>query len=130
MADWETLRAYIKNTYNVADESDGFMKLIFKFDDLRSQMVFVSRSGEVAGSEWAEIGTVVGTEEHLSAKDAMRRNTEMKCGALGMLDDGKILFFHRFPLKDLQTDEFEGPFHLVITYGDVLEKELTGRDAF
>lgn len=127
MTDWAGLAQYIRSKYKVAEESDGFMALLFATADGRSQAVFVTRSGEFMGTEWADISTVVATRDEVDPEQVLRRNAVLKCGALSLLDDGKVLFFHRFPLRDWEPAEFEIPLSVVVNYGDQLEQELGGR---
>ncbi|MEA2492125.1 MAG: hypothetical protein QOJ29_36 [Thermoleophilaceae bacterium] len=129
MATWETLRSYIKSNYIVSKDELTILSLQFDVGGNRSQVVVVAK--EMLGNyEWAQIGTPVGTEADLNPRDALVRNWGFTVGALAMMDDGTLWFRHSLPLKDLDIDEFEVPFHLVVNFGDKLEQEITGGDRF
>lgn len=129
MATWETLRNHIKSNYKVSKDELTILSLEFNVGGGRTQVVVVAK--EMLGDyEWAQIGTPVCTEADLNPRDALLRNWGFVVGALAMMDNGTIWFRHSLPLKDLDVDEFEVPFHLIVTFGDALEQELTGADKF
>ena len=125
MATWEGLRSYIKSNYVVGVEEPEIMGLDFSLDEGRSQKVVV-RKLQLGTDEWVEISTPVCQESEIPARDALLKNGQMVVGALAMMDDGMIYFRHSLPLKDLDIDEFEVPFHLAVSFGDQLEREIVG----
>ena len=127
MADWNDLCAYVRSNYKITSEKEGFINLLFETDDLRSQRVFITKSGSIQDSEWADIVTVVGKTSDLDPAQALVRNWNMKIGFFAHLDDS-LCFVHRFPLLDLQSSELDAPLRLVARFGDQLEKEFTGKD--
>lgn len=129
MATWETLRNHIKSNYNVSKDELTILSLQFDVGGGRTQVVVVAKS-MLGDYEWAQIGTPVCTEADLNPRDALLRNWDFVVGALVMMDNGTVWFRHSLPLKDLDVDEFEVPFHLVVQFGDRLEQELTGADKF
>jgi hypothetical protein len=137
MATWEALRNYIRANYKLVSDDGTTVVLNFELDDGRHQSVLVTRSGEIAGSEWAEIQTAVGHESRvrLDARGLLQKSAEMVVGglALSTASDGSasvVMLRHSFPLADLDPSEFEGPLQVVVLYGDQLERELTGTDTF
>ena len=127
MADWNGLVAHIKSKYKIKAEGEGWVNLLFETSDLRTQLVQVVRGGEWLGTDWADIRTIVGDASSLSPNEALERNITLKCGFFGVID-GHLWLLHRFPLADLDINEFEVPLEIIVNYGDVLEKELTGKD--
>jgi hypothetical protein len=127
MADWDSLRNYIKANYKIAEDSLDSVKLIFDLDGNRSQAVIVNRVGDTG---WASISTAVCEADKLDARAALLRNSQMIIGALAMIENGPIIFRHSFPLENLDINEFEGPLRTAVMYGDRLELELTGEDKF
>ena len=125
MATWDGLRSYIKSNYVVSAEEPGTLGLDFAFDDGRSQKVIVSKL-MLGDAEWVEIATPICQESELAPRDAMLRNGQMIVGGLAMDSDGMVYFRHSLPLKDLDLDEFEVPFHLAVGFGDQLEQEIVG----
>jgi hypothetical protein len=129
MATWETLRNHIKSNYNVSKDELTILSLQFDVGGGRTQVVVVAQA-MLGDYEWAQIGTPVCSEADLNPRDALLRNWDFVVGALTMMDNGTVWFRHSLPLKDLDVDEFEVPFHLVVQFGDRLEQELTGADKF
>jgi hypothetical protein len=129
MASWDGLRNYIKAHYTVATDELDAMALDFRLDDGRTQRVIVRRL-RLGNDEWAEILTPVCREDDIAPRDALRRNSSMVVGGLALGEDGTIVFRHSLPLKDLDPDEFEVPFHLAVRFGDSLERELAGVDRY
>ena len=132
MSDWNDLRKYIHSNYRVSKDEGGVISMLFEPDKgQRQQLVkVVKRSESWAGVEWASITTVVCKESDLKPRDALLRNATFTCGSLAMLPDGTIVFQHSLPLRDLDVSDFEAPLNVVINFGDMLEKELTGEDRF
>lgn len=129
MANWEALRRHIKSNYKIRDDQLDMLTLTFDTGGGRSQIVFV-RKMVLADSEWAEIATPVAMEADISARDALLKNAQVVVGGLALMDDGTLMFRHALPLKDLDVDEFEVPFGIIVNFGDMLERELHAADRF
>src|SRR5262249_35916867 len=129
MATWEGLRSYIKSNYVIGMDEPEVLGLDFTLDDDRSQKVLV-RKMMLGPDEWVEIATPVCQESELSARDPLVRNAQMVVGGLALDSDGTIYFRHSLPLKDLDIDEFVVPFHLAVSFGDELEREIVGANRY
>ncbi|HEX8086531.1 MAG TPA: hypothetical protein VF529_19745 [Solirubrobacteraceae bacterium] len=123
MADWNSLRNYIKGKYKIAEDNLDSLKLVFEVEDGRSQVAIVSKLGDTG---WVGISTAVCRESEIDPRDALRRNAGMTVGGLALIDAGIVIFRHSFPLANLDPDEFEEPLFVVVQYGDQLERELSG----
>ena len=130
MANWNDLRKYIKSNYKVADDGLDTMKLIFNVGGGRTQLVMVTKAGELEGSEWAVISTAVCDEGQIDPRSALVRNSKMLVGGLALVEGGPGVFRHSFPLADLDPLEFEQPLHVAALFGDELERELSGGDRY
>lgn len=130
MASWEALHRYIKSEYKVSEDNLNSVKLIFNVDDHRSQLVMVHRAGEIGGSEWAVISTAVCDEGDVDPREALLKSADMIVGGLALVDGGPIIFRHAIRLQDLDPAEFEEPLKIAVLFGDRLEQELTGADAY
>ena len=127
MADWSALRNYIKGNYKIAKDELDTLGLLFETEDGRSQQVFVGNMGD---SGWAMVYTAVCPEGAIEPREALIRNSKMTVGHLALVEGGPVIFRHTFPLADLDPEEFETPLHVAVQFGDRLERELTGADAF
>jgi hypothetical protein len=129
MNSWESLRTHIKSNYVVTDDKSDMLALVFDLEEGRRQAVFV-RKLMLGDAEWAEIATPVCVESDITPRDLLERNAEFVVGGLALLRSGTVVYRHSLPLKDLDVDEFEVPFHLITKSGDKLEEEFTGADNF
>lgn len=130
MATWEDLTGYIGNHYKVADQQDGLVKLIFEFDDLRSQVVIVSKATLAGGAEeWLLIQSPFAKVGAVDPNSVLEFMSDMVCGGLARIGD-LLTVRHAVPLANLNINEFERPLHLVTFTADMLEKKFAGRDAF
>jgi hypothetical protein len=135
MANWEALKSYVTSNYKILEDKGQMVSLVFNLDGGRHQTVIVSRSGEVAGNEWAEVSTAVAKESQVNLRDLLVRNNDLVAGGLSILElpgdqENLVVFGHSFPLADLDPREFEDPLQICVLFGDMLEKELTGGDTF
>jgi hypothetical protein len=130
MATWEDLRSYIAGQYKIEQDLGGGLKLLFNLDQ-RSQIVFVTRAALEGGSEeWAVIESPVGRLGQVDLTAAAMAVGNMVCGGISVLNDELITLRHSVPLANLDVNEFERPFDLVLFSADRLESILTGRDDF
>lgn len=125
MPDWTALRAYINNNYKIAEDGVDALKLVFDVDGSRTQAVWIRKMGD---SGWAEISTAVCREDEISPRDALVRSGKMIVGGLALHDCGLVIFRHSFPLANLDADDFDEPLAMAVSYGDRLERELSGGD--
>jgi hypothetical protein len=123
MDGWDALRDYIQRNYKIAEDSRDSVKLVFYVDGSRTQAVRVTRIGDTG---WAEISTAVCREDQISSRDALVRNGRMIVGALAIHGPGLVIYRHSFPLANLDAEEFEEPLRVAVSYGDRLERELSG----
>jgi hypothetical protein len=128
MANWESLRRYIKGKYRTNRDDLDVVGMLFDVDGGRSQQVLV-RKMSLGDEEWAEIATIVCRENQIDPREALRRNGDMVVGGLALVGD-LVIFRHSFALADLDPGEFETPLSIAVGFGDQLERELSGGDAF
>ena len=131
MATWTDLKAYIHNTYKVADEREDLIKLIFEEEGLRSQLVLV-RYVQHAGTniDWIQIESPFGELGQLDLPAVLQAVGNTLVGGIALFDGRYVTFRHSAPLADLSIAEFEMPLHLVTVTADQLEKQFTGGDKF
>lgn len=128
MASWDALRHYIKSNYVIGMDELEVLGLDFQLDNGRTQKVMVTRA-MLVDAEWVQILTPICEESDIAPREALVKSGEMVVGGL-VLIDGTIYFRHSLPLKDLDIDEFEVPFHLAVGFGDRLEREIVGVDRY
>jgi hypothetical protein len=130
MADWNALHGYIKAQYKISEDNLNSVKLLFELDGGRSQAVIVERTGPVGDSEWAVISTAVCDGTAVDAREALIKSSQLVVGGLALVDGGPLIFRHSIRLRDLDPPEFEEPLRLAVTFGDQLEREISGADKY
>jgi hypothetical protein len=130
MASWTELTEYVRANYKIADEKPNLLKMIFRTDGLRSQVVFLMRDTLMDGvEEWVRIESPFADSDKVDLRRALEQIGQTVCGGAGMVGD-VVTFRHAVPLVNLDVNEFERPLHLVITTADRLERELVGGDEY
>ncbi|NMO93978.1 hypothetical protein [Actinomycetospora sp. TBRC 11914] len=129
MASWDDLVLWVRVRYEVmAQDADG---LTFRLPttDGRDQLVYVRHRGEVAGHDWMQIESPIAKLEDIDTRRLLELAESAVVGGAAAAD-GVAVFRHSAPLSDLTFAEFEGPFRLVTTTADDLERQLTGTDRY
>ncbi|HWA54394.1 MAG TPA: hypothetical protein VG816_09505 [Solirubrobacterales bacterium] len=134
MASWQQLKQYIYEKYTVSQDIEVGVKLEFSGDNGRTQMVFVTHQQLMDGTEdWVTIESPVGRIAEVDLPRAIHEAGHLVCGGLGAaFGDPEILVLrHAVPLENLDVNEFERPFHLLMGTADTFELNLTGgRDQY
>lgn len=130
MTSWSGLKDYIKSNYKVAEEQDGFLRLVFEVEDMRSQIVMIMRMTLMDGSEeWAQFASPVGPANSIDLEAALRDAGDWVCGGLAIIAD-KLFVVDSAPLADMNTAELIRPLMLVTATADRLERKYVGGDAY
>lgn len=129
MASWDELRTYIRVSYKVAEDDGELLKLVFSTTEGRSQMVLVARSVTGNGLEFATIASPIGRAAGLDLTAVLTELATYVVGGAAVYGD-RLMVRHSVPLTNLDTNEFDGPLHLVLAAADVLESQFVGGDEF
>lgn len=134
MASWQQLKQYIYEKYVVSQDIEVGLKLEFTGPEDRSQLVFVTHQRLMDGTEdWVTIESPVGRVDQVDVRRALVEAGKLVCGGLGaaLADPDILVLRHAVPLQNLDLNEFERPFQLLIGTADEFEFELTGgRDQY
>jgi hypothetical protein len=130
MATWRDFTAFVKSSYDIAQEQQGMLQLIFDLEDGRSQAVYLWRRQLMKGTEdWLVIESPFAEVDRVNLQDALEEAGNLVCG--GVVIVGKHLFYrHAVPLTNLDTNEFRRPLQLVTLAADRLEWKLAGEDSY
>lgn len=130
MATWLDLMQYVRSNYKIADEQPGIVKMIFEMDNLRTQVVFLSRHTLMNGEEeWLLVESPFAEVNSVNLGQALEYVGDIVCGGLA-LTAGHLTIRHAVPLANLNVNEFERPLMLVTSSADRLEHSLTGSDKY
>jgi hypothetical protein len=134
MASWQQLKQYIYEKYTVSQDIEVGVKLEFAGENGRSQLVFVTHQQLMDGNEdWVVVESPVGRIDQVDLPLALSQAGKLVCGGLGVafVDPELLVLRHAVPLENLDVNEFERPFHLLMGTADEFELHLTGgRDQF
>lgn len=128
MSTWADVKAHVHNTYKVEDVNDGLMKLVFSFDDGRSQLAFIEHSFNEA-AEWIKVHSPIGPVDSVNLKSAAKIASDKIVGGIIILGD-RVYLTNAMPLENLDTNELEEPLHRVVATADEMERNLVGGDEF
>lgn len=129
MADWQSVRTHLSNNFQLDEVNDSLLKLLFAFEDGRSQLVFVTRTGNDTWGEWVRVEAPIGTWADVHLPKALELIEDSVCGGLGRVGEF-VTIRDSFPIDDLSIDELEKPMMLVAAISDDLEAKLVGSDRF
>jgi hypothetical protein len=128
MATWNDVRSYVMSKYEVENDHDDGITVVFNFSDGTHQRVTVFDRGEWWEERWAGIMTAVAHESQVDARDILLRSGDLKFGGLGLMPGGLVILQHTLPLSNMDENELAIPMQMIAELGDHLERELTGRD--
>jgi hypothetical protein len=130
MASWRDFVAFVKSSYDVAQEQPGMVQLLFDLDDGRSQAVYLWRRQLMKGAEeWLVIESPFAEIGSVDMEKALQEAGNLVCG--GVVVVGRFLTYrHAVPLANLDTNEFKRPLQLVTLAADRLESRLAGSDSY
>lgn len=130
MATWNDLAGYLRTNYKILEDKETLLSLSFGFGDGRSQLVHVGRATmEASQGEWATIVSVFADVDSADIPRALQEAASFVVGGVVIIGD-KLALRHAVPLSNLNLNEFEEPFQMVMAAADVLEHQFTGADQF
>jgi hypothetical protein len=128
MATWKELREFATARYAV-DEEEGSMTLTVGFSSGRSQKISI-RPFEALGATLIEFRAAVCRLHELAPDEALRINTTLPIGSFALIGDIYVLV-HRFPIENLNANEFDLPLTALIRMADEFESKYShGKDEF
>ena len=125
MTSWGNLQEYARSVYDLTEDEEDHFSLKFEYDT-RSQNILV-RTFVGFDQEFIEFRTTVCKEADLDPMVALKINAELPIGALA-LDDNLYVLVYKFPLTNLDIEEFELPLNALATTGDSLEELYSSKE--
>jgi hypothetical protein len=118
-------------------DEDGDFRIVYAFDDDRSQLAFINSNTERYGHmEIREIWSVGLGADQVSRPEIMRKllkkNDEMKLGSWKIMTLGgqEHAVFYTQIAADADAETLQRALHLVSQTADEMEKEILGTDDF
>lgn len=121
------MRSFILQKYQIQDDNDESLTIVFSWEDGRSQMVVISSIESKSGMPWIEIKSPVGVIPTSLLNDALDSLFGKVCGGLIKVGD-RCWVRHSMPIGDTSEEEFVFPLNVVATSADDLEERLVGGD--
>lgn len=131
MATWSELVSYVESKYKVGVKKDAMLVLDFwtEEDNRRSQKVFIWHTPADGGSDWAQIESPIAALDAVDLRAALKLVAGKVGGGLST-EEGLLTIRHGIPLANLDANEIDEPLGLIAKTADLMEKELTGADAW
>lgn len=130
MASWELLGRHVRQKYDVEEETDDELRILYEFDDERTQFLVLRHEPMRNGDDWVQIVSPCGS---VGVVDLGRLLTEVGentvVGGVVVID-GTVLIRHSLPLANLDFNEFDEPLELVAMTADDVENTFFGGDRF
>lgn len=127
MATWTDVISYLNRHYTIADHDGDLLHLNFRFEDGRTQKVFVHRLQAASAEEWVSVESPFAKVDPNIAMAALDLSSGTICGGLSRVGDF-LTWRHTAPLQNLDANELEMPLHLITAFADDLEQRLLGVD--
>lgn len=129
MPTWEDIQRVAREEFKIAVDEDEFMKIGFRYENGRKQMVTVS-SYESMGHTWCRFASGVGNMDQIEAVEALRRNWQLGAGRL-CLDGDTYVFRYDHRTDFLDRPAFKWGVEMTAVTADELEGEWSaGTDRF
>jgi hypothetical protein len=130
MATWRDFTAFVKSSYEIAQEQPGMIQLLFDLDGGRSQAVYLWRRQLMKGAEeWLVIESPFAESGKVDLQTVLEEAGNLVCG--GVVVVGRFVTYrHAVPLANLDTNEFKRPLQLATLAADRLERTLGSGDDY
>jgi hypothetical protein len=130
MATWRDLVAFVKSEYQVIREEPDEIRLLFEFDDERSQVIVLAREVLDNRYEWVQIASPIGLVARVDlAAFLIEVGQSTVAGGAAIMGD-HVVIRHSLPLENLDINEFVDPLSLLAGSADLLEEQFFGRDDY
>ncbi|KAA2250964.1 YbjN domain-containing protein [Solihabitans fulvus] len=130
MASWGDVVAYVRAEYQVIAQDRDEIRILFEFDDDRSQVVVLAREVLDELHEWVQIASPCALVADVDLKQLLEEvgHTTVAGGAAIMGDH--VVLRHSLPLENLDINELVDPMTLVAGSADELEEKFVGGDSY
>ncbi|HEY8373975.1 MAG TPA: hypothetical protein VIL00_14645 [Pseudonocardiaceae bacterium] len=130
MATWRDVRSFVRREYQVMSEDSDEIRILFEFDDERSQVIVLVREVLDRREEWVQIASPIGLAANIDLK-AILEEVGHRSVVGGLVIMGEHLAVrHSLPLANLDINELVDPLHLLAGTADHLEELFGGGDHF
>lgn len=123
MAKWSEIKKEIQNNYTVADESPGFMMLLFEFSKRRSQPVFIEEGNNNDGEIWVQVSSPISMLGYDDLETALEILGEKLCGGL-IKEDETYLVRNSMLMDELSYEELFRSLEMIGGLAYELEKKF------
>lgn len=134
MSTYKEFERYVKSNYKVGekkkDAPEGFMQLLFKTSEGRSQVLMINEGhkSDLIG-ETADVMSFIGDLKGAKLNEALEVVYEFPLGGLVTVG-GHLMFRHTILLDNVDENEIKVPLMAVAYLADVLEQKFSGGDKF
>ena len=130
MATWREVQNYLTSQYKLEDLGDGVLKLVFGYNDGRSQVIYCTPIAAESDDGFVVFLSPFATSSNLSPQQLVDLMSKNMFVGFGSNANGAYTVVHQAPLKNLDASEIEWALELISGTADLLEKELGLGDVF
>ena len=128
MPSWDEIKTYVRDKYEIAEESDNHFKMVWVYGNERKQAIIVSRF-EAFDRDWCDFSSACCRKDQMNPKVALERNHSFALGAI-CIDRDYLVVRYTCQMATMDMDEFEIPLSVVASTADKIEQEFSGTDNF
>lgn len=128
MATWDDVREHMRKTYQLADDEEDMLSMVWSYDDGRSQKIIVRRY-EAFERELVELKSAFGRRGDADFEAMLRKNAELPLATVGLTGDVYIVVYNAL-LAHLDFEDLDLYLSRVAAVADTLEETYAAKDLF
>ncbi|GGM33603.1 hypothetical protein GCM10012275_01260 [Longimycelium tulufanense] len=130
MTTWNDLVGFARSAYKVLEERPDEVRLLYEFDDDRSQTVLLGREVLDGQHEWVQIASPCGEVAYVDLKALLEEVGHNTVAAGVAIMGDYVVLRHSLPLENMDPNEFIQPLALLAATADELEEQFSGGDDY
>lgn len=130
MASWEQLTRYVRMKYEIQDESEDELRILYAFEDERTQVVLLRHEPMRNGDDWVQIASPCGDASKVDLMGVLTEIGENSAACGAAVINGYLIVRHALPLANLDFNELDEPLELLANTADIVEETYFGGDSF
>lgn len=128
MASWAEIADFLGEQFILAERKPDSVAINFRFDDGRTQTVFVWHLTDGMDEDWLQIESPFASIDQVNILPVLRELEQATVGGLGVVKD-TLTLRHSSLMRTVDADELLIPIRYIATGADLLESKL-GQDVY
>ena len=127
MATWNQVRELIQTTFPTNRDFGDCLKINFKLDEERSQLLFIERRVSQGAGDWIQVSSPIGIIPPEKMDELLEEVYNVVFGGVVKIE-GKHYLRESMPLEDISSERLMSVMASVNIFADDLEKKYVGGD--